>query len=152
MRKKPIIITVAIVAAAAILIGGGIYLYPHLVERTISEVVKNDMTDVVKIELANGNNGRRVEITDKEDIEEIVELVKNLKGKKRFDQYVPDGYDLSITMTTSEGEKISLSSWNNINGVMYSFNESEKGKRDEIRNYIIEKYDLEDWPEEDTVE
>ena len=55
-------------------------------------------------------------------------------------------------MTTSEGEKISLSSWNNINGVMYSFNESEKGKRDEIRNYIIEKYDLEDWPEEDTVE
>ena len=81
MKKKPIIIMVAIVAVAAILIGGGIYLYPHLVERTISEVVKNDMTDIVKISLNDRNVGNEItEVTDKEDIEEIVGLVKDLKS------------------------------------------------------------------------
>ena len=83
MRKKPIIITVAIVAVAAILIGGGIYLYPHVVERTISQVVDNDMTDIVKISLNDRNVGNEItEVTDKEDIEEIVGLVKDLKVKK----------------------------------------------------------------------
>ena len=69
--KKPVIITIVIVAAAAILIGGGIYLYPHMVERTISQVAKNDMTDIVEIELSNGDNGKRAKLTDKEDISEI---------------------------------------------------------------------------------
>ena len=64
MKKKPIIIMVAIVAVAAILIGGGIYLYPHVVERTISQVVDNDMTDIVEIELMNGDNGRKMCIRD----------------------------------------------------------------------------------------
>ena len=74
MKKKPVIITIVIVAIAAILIGGGIYLYPHLVERTISEVVKNDMNDIVKISLTDRDVGDRViEVTDKEDIEEIAD-------------------------------------------------------------------------------
>ena len=150
MKKKPIIITVVIVAAAAILIGGGIYLYPHLVERTVSQVVGNDMADIVKISLNDRNVGNKViEVTDKEDIEEIVGLVKDLKVKKKFDQsdkYVGGG--LWITMTTSEGEKISLASWKEINGVKYKFLASSDDLMD-IYIYIAKKYDLRDWPEEE---
>ena len=76
MKKKPVIITIVIVAVAAILIGGGVYLYPHLVERTISQVADNDMTDIVKISLNDRNVGNKViEVTDKEDIEEIAESI-----------------------------------------------------------------------------
>ncbi len=149
MKKKPVIITIVIVAVAAILIGGGIYLYPHLVERTVSEVVKNDMDDIVEIDLINWNNGRRAEdITDKEEIEEIVRSVKNLKVKKSFDQRVFEGGSLLIAMTTSEGEKISLSSWKEINGVRYEFLD-DYDKLNSIRLEILEKYNLRRWPEEE---
>ena len=152
MKKKPVIITIVIVAVAAILIGGGIYLYPHLVERTISQVADNDMTDIVKISLNDRNVGNKViEVTDKEDIEEIVGLVKDLKVKKRFDQRVFEGGGLIIVMTTSEGEKISLSSWKEINGVKYNFLASSDDLMD-IYIYIAEKYDLRDWPEEEMTE
>ena len=150
MKKKPIIITVAIVAAAAILIGGGIYLYPHLVERTVSEVVGNDMADIVKIRLVNWDNAKKsAEVTDKEEIEEIMGLIQDLKVKKKFDQsdkYVGGG--LLIIMTTSEGEKISLASWKEINGVKYKFLASSDDLMD-IYIYIAKKYDLRDWPEEE---
>ena len=151
MKKKPVIITIVIVAVAAILIGGGGYLYPHLVERTISQVVDNDMTDIVKISLTDRDVGDRViEVTDKEDIEEIVGLVKDLKAKKEFRQKIPEGGGLWIEMITSNEERISIGCWRMINGTMYKFNESEKEKREEIWDYVVEKYDLRNRPEEMT--
>ena len=73
MKKKPVIVTIVIVAAAAILIGGGIYLYPHLVERTVSQIVKNDMNNILEINLINWDNAKRsAQVTDKEEIDDIV--------------------------------------------------------------------------------
>ncbi len=152
MKKKPVIVTIVIVAAAAILIGGGIYLYPHLVERTVSQIVKNDMTDVVQIDFFNANNGRRAEVTNKEDIDETIQLIKNLKAKKSFDQGEVSGNGLIITLTTSNGKKISISCWLFIRGVKYEFNEREKESRDNIRDYLVEKYGLNEWPEEEMAE
>ena len=78
-------------------------------------------------------------------------MVKDLKVKKRFDQRVFEGGGLIIVMTTSEGEKISLSSWKEINGVKYNFLASSDDLMD-IYIYIAEKYDLRDWPEEEMTE
>ena len=147
MKKKPVIITIVIVAIAAILIGGGIYLYPHLVERTISQVVDNDMTDVVKIEMRNGSNGNEVELSDKASIEEIVGLVKDLKVKKNFDQNMDTlGGSLNILMTNSDGETIYIKCWSRINDTKYVFLENSSQLR-EISEYIIDKHDV-DWTEE----
>lgn len=140
MKKKPIIITVAIVAVAAILIGGGIYLYPHVVEQTISQVVDNDMTDVVKIEMKNGSNGNKVELSDKESIEEITKLFKDMKVRKCFNQVKSDGWSLGITMTTVENEEISLSVGQTVNGEMYEYNDDTDIY--ETIKYLKEKYGL----------
>ena len=148
MKKKPVIITIVIVAVASILIGGGIYLYPHLVERTISQVADNDMTDIVKISLNDRNVGNKViEVTDKEDIEEIVGLVKDLKVKKNFDQNMDTlGGSLNILMTNSDGETIYIKCWSRINDTKYVFLENSSQLR-EISEYIIDKHDV-DWTEE----
>ena len=141
MKKKPIIITVVIVAVAAILIGGGIYLYPHVVEQTISQVVDNDMTDVVKIELANGSNGNKVELSDKESIEEITKLFKDMKVRKCFNQWDKSvGWSLGITMTTAENEEISLSVGRRVNGKIYEYDNSVDINK--TIDDLIEKYGL----------
>ena len=142
MKKKPIIITVAIVAVAAILIGGGIYLYPHVVEQTISQVVDNDMTDIVEIELMNGDNGRRAKITDKDDINEITGLFKNVKVKKAFNQAPAPGSSLGVTMTASDNEKIHFSWGHMINDEIYDFNCDNSISAEQIKN-IEKKYGLE---------
>lgn len=141
MKKKPVIITVLIVAVAAILIGGGVYLYPHVVERTISQVVDNDMTDVVKIEMQNGSNGNKVELSDKESIEEITGLFKDMKVRKCFNQWDKScGWSLGITMTTAENEEINLSVGQTVNGKMYEYNDDTDIH--ETIKYLKEKYEL----------
>lgn len=140
--KKPVIITIVIVAAAAILIGGGIYLYPHMVERTISQVAKNDMTDIVEIELSNGDNGKRAKLTDKEDISEITGLFKDVKVKKTFNQSPAPGSSLGVSMITADNEEIDFSWGNNINGEKYEFNCDGSVSGEQINN-IIKKYGLE---------
>lgn len=142
MKKKPIMITVVIVAAAAILIGGGIYLYPHVVERTLGQVVDNDMADIIEIKLSNGDNGRRAKVTDKEDIEEITGLFKDVKVKKAFNQTVAPGGSLGITMVTSANEEITFSWGRTINGENYEFNCDGSVTGEQI-NHIREKYGLE---------
>ena len=142
MRKKPIIITVAIVAVAAILIGGGIYLYPHLVERTVSQVVGNDMTDIVKIEMQSGTTGISKEVTNKKDIEEITNLFKNIKVKKSFDQSDKMGFSLGIKMYTADSKEILLSSGQSINGINYEYNVDLSVNMKNIVDYIEEKYEL----------
>ncbi len=152
MKKKPVIVTIAIVAAAAILIGGGIYLYPHLVERTVSQIVKNDMNNILEINLINWDNAKRsAQVTDKEEIDDIVAMIKDLKAKKRFDQRDSDGGGLMIIMKTSNGEDITLSCWNDINGVKYNLLAEEK-ELFNISQYIKEKYGLNEWPEEEMAE
>lgn len=142
MKKKPVIITIVIVAVAAILIGGGIYLYPHLVERTISQVVDNDMTDIVKIEVQSGTTGKTKEVTNKEDIEEITNLFKNIKVKKSFDQSDKMGFSLGIKIYVANGEVISLSSGQSINGINYDYNVDLSVNMKNIVDYIEEKYEL----------
>ena len=152
MKKKPVIVTIAIVAAAAILIGGGIYLYPHLVERTVSQIVKNDMNNILEINLINWDNAKRsAQVTDKEEIDDIVAMIKDLKAKKRFDQRDSDGGGLMIIMKTSNGEDTTLSCWNDINGVKYNLLAEEK-ELFNISQYIKEKYGLNEWPEEEMAE
>ena len=152
MKKKPVIVTIVIVAAAAILIGGGIYLYPHLVERTVSQIVKNDMNNILEINLINWDNAKRsAQVTDKEEIDDIVAMIKDLKAKKRFDQRDSDGGGLMIIMKTSNGEDITLSCWNDINGVKYNLLAEEK-ELFNISQYIKEKYGLNEWPEEEMAE
>ena len=125
MKKKPVIVTIVIVAAAAILIGGGIYLYPHLVERTVSQVVDNDMTDVIKIEMQNGNNGNTIELTDKESIDEITALLKDVKVRKCFNPWDSSaGWSLRITMATDKDEEIDLSVGQAVNGERYEYDDS----------------------------
>ena len=140
MKKKPVIITIVIVAVASILIGGGVYLYPHLVERTISQVVDNDMTDVVKIEMRNGSNGNEVELSDKASIEEITGLFKDMKVRKCFNQMKADGWSLGITMTTAENEEINLSVGQTVNGEIYEYDNSVNIT--ETIKYLKEKYGL----------
>ena len=145
MKKKPVIVTIVIVAAAAILIGGGIYLYPHLVERTVSQVVDNDMTDVIKIEMQNGNNGNTIELTDKESIDEITALLKDVKVRKCFNQWDSStGWSLRITMATDKDEEIDLSVGQAVNGERYEYDDSMDMSK--TIDYIKDKYGLNDVP------
>ena len=142
MKKKPVIITIVIVAVAAILIGGGVYLYPHLVERTISQVVDNDMTDVVEIELSNGTYGGRAEVTDKNDIKEITEQFSNIKVKKSIIQtFLGAGSSLSLTMVNSDNTTIEITfeAGVRINGTRYNY---DRKLIDPIIDSIDKHYNL----------
>ena len=78
-------------------------------------------------------------------------MIKDLKAKKRFDQRDSDGGGLMIIMKTSNGEDITLSCWNDINGVKYNLLAEEK-ELFNISQYIKEKYGLNEWPEEEMAE
>ena len=142
MKKKPVIITIVIVAILAVATITSISLYPYLTEHKISEIVNDDMQNVVKIELSNGTYGGRAEVTDKNDIKEITEQFSNIKVKKSIIQtFLGAGSSLSLTMVNSDNTTIEITfeAGVRINGTRYNY---DRKLIDPIIDSIDKHYNL----------
>ncbi len=142
--KKSLITTIISVAVVAIVVAAAVFMYPYVVERKIGDILDDDFSDVVKIEMRNGDSGQRAETTDPNDIKYISDFATNIKVKKIIELRNYDGWNLSMKFIKADGEEIDITFATSleVNDRVYKYDKSNGNSTDLIRDEIISKYGL----------
>ena len=101
MKRKTVILTVA-----AILLVGITFWY-----NTPIDLMNLNHNDVMEIVVFNGNSGNTTHITDKEQVQHIVENLNDIEIKRAKPSVGYCGYSFKLTFYLSDGNE--ADDWNN---------------------------------------
>lgn len=101
MKRKTVILTVA-----AILLVGITFWYNAPID-----LINLNHNDVMEIVVFNGNSGNTTHITDKEQVQHIIENLNDVEIKKAKPSVGYLGYSFKLTVYLSDGNE--ADDWNN---------------------------------------
>lgn len=121
MKSKKSIIVLIIVIILVIIVGGSILLGSKNTEEVLFDF---DIEQVEKIELQNGDTGKLMTLTDKNNTSEIIRFLNKFTYNDSEKKEPADGWFFSVTVYEKDG---------NESPRIYILN---TGKSIEIENYI----------------
>ena len=102
MKKDRIVFILVLVSILILIVS-------FLRKRNITELYSNEVDDISKIFLQDGLTGNITELTEREDLQEVVEFLASLRLRKGI--YIPGfgGWLYRVIIYCNNGEKVYLS-------------------------------------------